>query len=134
MSINQRDKSTRAQCIANNICEKKKFQKNFENKLNFFEIITNEKYYRIENIDELQQVLNEITSSKTLVNMKKINEDIRSIFVNKSKIFYLNYRETHFNNKYKYDEAFKQQLCEIVDALKKAINNDAIKEKKILTI
>ena len=32
---------------------KKKFQKNFENELKFFEVITNDKYYRIKNIDKL---------------------------------------------------------------------------------
>ena len=33
---------------------KKNHQKNVENELNFLKNITNKKYYRVENIDELQ--------------------------------------------------------------------------------
>ena len=55
---------------------KKKFRKNNENELKSSKIITNDEYYQIKNIDELQQDLNETILNKALVNMKEINNDI----------------------------------------------------------
>ena len=62
------------------ILVKKKFRKNDENESNSSKIIINDEYYRIENIDKLQAALSETTSNKTLVNIKKINNDARLIF------------------------------------------------------
>ena len=59
--------------------------KEFEN--DSLKIITNEKYYRIENIDELQKVLNNKMKNKILASDKEINTTIRRIF-NKSKSSY----------------------------------------------
>ena len=54
----------------------KKFQKNFKSESNFFEIITNDEYYRVKNNDELRQILKKTTSNKIFVNTKEVNKNI----------------------------------------------------------
>ena len=66
--------------VLQTIFMKKKFQKNFESESKSLKVITNDEYYRIKNIDELQQILNETTLNKAFINMKKINNDTRLIF------------------------------------------------------
>ena len=61
------------------ILVKKEQSKKFENESKISKIITNDKYYRIKNIDKLQQILNEIALNKALINTKKINKNIRLI-------------------------------------------------------
>ena len=67
--------------ISNVIDQNKKFENDF------LKIITNEKYYQIEDIDELQKVLNDEMKDKIFANDKKVNTTIRRIF-NKSKSSY----------------------------------------------
>ena len=58
-----------------------------ESKTNISEISTDDEYYRIENIDKLQKVLNDIASDKTFANIQKINDGIRRA-LNRSKTLY----------------------------------------------
>lgn len=101
--------------------------KEFESESKFSRVITNDEYYRIKNIDELQQILNEIASSKALVNTKEVNESIRLISQRKSNTLY-SFRE----EKLKYNQEFETRLQKIIDALKEMLSNDATKEKDIL--
>ena len=55
---------------------KKKFQKNTKSESKFSKVITNDKYYRMKNIDELRQILKKKTLSHALVNTKEINKRI----------------------------------------------------------
>ena len=41
-----------------------------KSEINTSEINTDDKYYRIENVDELQKILNETASNKTFMNIK----------------------------------------------------------------
>ena len=63
---------------------KENHRKKVENESKFLKNIINEKYYRIENIDELKQILNKIASNNTFVNTKKINKKIKSTFKKKT--------------------------------------------------
>ena len=67
--------------ISNVINQNKKFEDDS------LRIITNEKYYRIENIDELQKILNDEMKDKIFASNKKVNTTIRRTF-NKSKSSY----------------------------------------------
>ena len=58
---------------------KKNYRENVKNESNSLKNIINKEYYRVENIDELQQVLNEIALNKALINTKEINKEIKSI-------------------------------------------------------
>ena len=67
--------------ISNKVDQNEKF------KDDSLEIITNEKYYRIEDIDELQKILNDEEKDKRLASNKEVNTTIRRTF-NKSKSSY----------------------------------------------
>ena len=73
----------------------------------------------------MQQVLKEIASSKALINTKKINKDIRLISQRKSNILY------SLKEEFEHNREFKTQLQEIIDTLKRMLNNDTIKERNI---
>ena len=70
-----------------------------ESDTNTFEITTDDKYCRIENVDELQKVLNKIISDKTFVNTQKVNDAIRQAF-NKSKTSYSYKNRLKSNDEY----------------------------------
>ena len=74
-------------------------------------IITNEKYYRIENIDELQKVLNDEIKDKILASNKEVNTTIRRIF-NKSKSSYSYQNRFKSNDEHEWSEKFQSQLRE----------------------
>ena len=63
-------------------------------------VITNEKYYRIENIDELQKILNDEIKGKILASDKEVNTTIRRTF-NKSKSSYS--YQNRFKSKNEYE-------------------------------
>ena len=69
--------------ILQSILVKENYQKNIENQLNFLKNIINEKYYQVENIDKLQQILNKIASNNAFINTKKINKEIKLTFKKK---------------------------------------------------
>ena len=81
------------------VSDKTEIQKK-ELEINTSEVSTNDKYYRIENADELQKVLNEIASDKTLMNIKQINETIRQTFI-KSKTSYSYKKRSKSDTEYK---------------------------------
>ena len=62
--------------VLQSILVKGEKSKKFKSQSKSSRIITNDEYYRIKNIDELQQILNEIASSKAFVNTKEINKNI----------------------------------------------------------
>ena len=70
------------------ILVKRRQSKKFKSESKFSKIITNDEYYRIKSIDELQQVLNEITSNKAFINTKEINKGFQLISQRKSNTFY----------------------------------------------
>ena len=72
--------------------------KKFEN--DFLKVITNEKYYRIKNIDELQKILNDEIKDKIFANDKKVNTTIQRIF-NKLKSSY------SYQNRFKSNDEHK---------------------------
>ena len=119
--------------VLQTILVKKKFQENVENELKSSRIITNDEYYRIKNIDELQQILKEKASNNASINTKEINKRIQLIFKKKSMISYLNHKETQLNNEYECNMTFERQLNEIVKALEKALSNDAIIQQRCCT-
>ena len=54
---------------------KKKFWENFKNELKSSKVITNDEYYRIENIDKLQQILKKKKHQAThLLTRKKLTK------------------------------------------------------------
>ena len=113
---------------------KKKFRENVEDELKFLKVITNDEYYRVKNVDELQQVLKKRVLSNALVSTKEVNEKIRSTFKKKSMTLYLSHKKTQSNNEYECDVTFKRQLNEIVKIFEKTLSNDAIIQQKCCTI
>ena len=108
---------------------KKKFQKNVESELNSLKIITNDEYYRIKNIDKSN--LDEIKSREAFVKTKKNNEKRWLTFVNKLKILYSSQRQTRFDDKDEWNDAFEQQIQFIIDVFKREIDNDAMRKKSV---
>ena len=70
-----------------------------ESEINNSEINTDDEYYRIENIDKLQKVLNDTASSKALVSIQKINDAIWQVF-NRFKTLYLYENQSRSNDEY----------------------------------
>ena len=79
-----------------------------ESEINTSEVSINDKYCRIENVDKLQKVLNDIASDKALASTQKINDTIRQTF-NKSKTLYLYKNRSNSNDKYEWNEEFQKQ-------------------------
>ena len=103
------------------------------NNSNITKIITNDEYFWIRNLEELQQVLNEEVTSTTLASTKEINDIIRKAY-NKSS--YLIEKKSHSNEKYDYDnEEMAQDLRKLAEEIKKAtivIKDNATKVVNIL--
>ena len=74
-------------------------------------IITNKEYYRIENIDELQKILNDEMKDKIPASDKEVNTTIQWIF-NKSKSSYLYQNRFKSNDEHEWSEKFQLQLRE----------------------
>ena len=110
-------------------------------------IITNDEYFWIRNLEELQQVLNEEITSTTLASTTKINDIIRKTY-NKSS--YSIEGKFHSNEEYDYDNdnmthdlrkfvekiekatiKFKDNAIEIVNILEEVISNDVTRNKEI---
>ena len=110
-------------------------------------IITNEEYFRIRNLEELQQILNEKVTSKALASTRKINDIIKKAH---DKLSYSIEEKSHSNEKYDYDNDnmthdlrklvekiekatinIKDNAIEIVDTLEDVISNDVIRNKEI---
>ena len=110
-------------------------------------IITNDEYFRIRNLEELQQVLNEKVTSTTLASMTKINDIIWKAY-NKSS--YSIEKKSHSNEKYDYDNDnmthdfwklikevekatinIKDNAIEVVNTLEDVIDNDVTRNKEI---
>ena len=110
-------------------------------------IITNDEYFRIRNIEELQQVLNEEITSTTFASTKEINDIIKKAY-NKSS--YSIEEKLHSNEEYDYDNEemthdlrklveevekttinIKGNTTEIVDTLEDVISNDVIRSEEI---
>ena len=116
------------------ILVEEEFQKDTKSESKFPKVIIDDEYYRIKNIDELKQILEEKTLSNALVNMEEVNKRIRSIFKKRSMTFYSNNRETQSNNEYECITIFEQQLNEVVEALEVVLSNDAnIQSKRCTT-
>ena len=117
------------------------------NNSNIAKIITNDEYFRIKNVEELQQVLNEEVTSTTFASTQKINDTIKKAH-NKSS--YSIEEKSHSNEKYDYDNDnmthdlqrlveevekatinIKDNAIEVVDILEEVISNDATKDKEI---
>ena len=110
-------------------------------------IITNDDYFRIRNLKELQQILNKEVTSTTLASTQKINDIIKKAY-NKSS--YSIEEKSHSNEEYDYDNDdmaqdlrrlveeiekttnnIKDNATKVVDTLEDAISNDVIKDKEI---
>ena len=110
-------------------------------------IITNDEYFRIRNLEELQQVLNKEITSTTFASTKKINDIIKKAY-NKSS--YSIEEKSHSNEKYDYDNDnmthdlrrlveevekttinIKNNATEVVNTLEDAISNDVTRNKEI---
>ena len=110
-------------------------------------IITNNDYFRIRNLEELQQVLNEKITSATFASTQKINDIIKKAY-NKSS--YSIEKKSHLNEKYEYDNdnmtndlrklakeiekatiIIKNNAIKVVNTLEEIISNDVTKEKEI---
>ena len=63
-------------------------------------IITNNEYFRIKNVEKLQQILNEKVTSTTLASTQEINDIIKKAY-NKSS--YSIEKKSHSNEEYDYD-------------------------------
>ena len=91
-------------------------------------IITNDEYFRIRNIEKLQQILNEKVISTTLASTKKINDIIKKAY-NKSS--YSIEEKSHSNKEYDYDnDNMTHDLRRLVEEVEKAtinIKNNATK-------
>ena len=105
----------------------RKIKKDLESRSNSSRDIINEKYYRVENIDELQQILNETTSSNALVNTKEVNKEIKSTF---KKRFMTFYSKSKSYSSDECDKEIEQRMQEINDTLEAMTSNDATKERK----
>ena len=79
-----------------------------EAEINISKVNINDEYYRIENVDKLQKVLNDLVSDKVLVNIQKINNAIRRAF-NRSKMLCLYKNWLKSNDKYKWSKEFREQ-------------------------
>ena len=109
--------------------------------------ITNDEYFRIRNLEELQQVLDEEVTSTALASTTEINDTIRKAY-NKSP--YSIEGKSHSDEEYDYDSdnmahdlrklaeeiekatvKFKGNAIEIVDTLEEAIGSDATKNEEI---
>ena len=110
-------------------------------------IITNDDYFRIRNLEELQQVLNEKVTSTTFASTQKVNDIIKKAY-NKSS--YSIEEKSHSNEKYEYDNDnmtkdlrklakkvekamidIKDNAIKVVNTLEEIIGNDATKENEI---
>ena len=110
-------------------------------------IITNDNYFRIRNLEELQQILNEKITNTTFASTQKINDIIKKAY-NKSS--YSIERKSHSNEKYDYDNDnmthdlrrlveevekttinIKNNATEVVNTLEDAISNDVTRNKEI---
>ena len=108
---------------------------------------TNDEYFRIRNLEELQQVLDEKVTSTTFASTQRINDIIKKAY-NKSS--YSIEGKSHSNEEYEYDndnmandlrrlaKEVEQAMIDIegsaikvVDILEEAIDNDATKENEI---
>ena len=110
-------------------------------------ITTNDEYFRVKDIEKLQQVLNEEVTSKALASTKKINDIIKKAY-NKSS--YSIEEKFHSNEKYDYDNDnmthdlrklveevekatidIKDNATKVVNTLEEVMGNDATKENEI---
>ena len=110
-------------------------------------IITNDEYFQVKNVEELQQVLDEEVTSATLASTKKVNDIIKKAY-NKSS--YSIERKSHSNEENEYDNEdmtnnfrkfakevekatinIKDNAIDVVDTLEKIISNDVTKENEI---
>ena len=110
-------------------------------------IITNDDYFWIRNLEELQQILNEKIISTTFASTQKINDIIKKAY---NKSLYSFEKKSHSNEKYEYDNddmthdfrklveeiekttiKIKNNAIEVVNTLENVIGNDVIKEKEI---
>ena len=117
------------------------------NNSNITRTTTNEEYFRIWNLEELQQVLDEEVTSTALASTKEINNIIKKAY-NKSS--YLIEGKSHSNEKYDYDNEemtqdlrklakevekattiIKDNATKIVNTLEEVISNDATKKDEI---
>ena len=91
-------------------------------------IITNDDYFRIRNIKELQQVLNEEVTSTAFASTQRINDIIKKAY---NKSLYSIEGKSHSNEKYDYDnEEMTQDLRKLIEEIEKAtidIKDNAIK-------
>ena len=96
-------------------------------------IITNDDYFRIRNLEELQQVLNEKVTSTTFASTQKVNDIIKKAY-NKSS--YSIEEKSHSNEKYEYDNDNItndfQKLIEKIERAMIVIKDNAIKVVNIL--
>ena len=107
----------------------------------------NDDYFRIRNLEELQQILNEKVTNSTFASNQKINDIIWKTY---NKSLYLIKNKFHSNEKYEYDndnitydlrklveeieEAtinIKDNAIEVVNIFEDVINNDVTRNKKI---
>ena len=110
-------------------------------------IIMNDEYFRIRNLEELQQILNEKVTSTALASIQKINDIIKKAY---NKSLYSIEERFHSNDEYKYDNNnmandfrklakkmkkatinTKDNATRVVDILEKVISNDVTKESEI---
>ena len=80
------------------VFDKTEIQKK-ESETDTSEVSTDDEYYRVENVDKLQKVLNGTASDKALASTQKINDAIRRAF-NKSKTSYLYENRSKSNDEY----------------------------------
>ena len=110
-------------------------------------IITNDNYFRIRNLEELQQILNEKITNLIFASNQKINDIIRKAY-NKSSYSIEN--KFYSNEKYEYDNDnmiydfrkfvekvekaminIKNNAIKVVNTLENVISNDVTKNKEI---
>ena len=110
-------------------------------------IITNDDYFRIRNLEKLQQILNEKGTSIALASTQRINDIIRKAY-NKSS--YSIEKKSHSNEKYEYDNDnmtndlrklakevekatinIKNNTIEVVNTFEEVISNDVTKKNEI---
>ena len=77
-----------------------------ESEIDTSEVNTDDKYYRVENVDELQKVLNEKASDKTFMNTEQINEVIQQAFI-RSKTSYSYEKRSKSDSEYEWDQNFE---------------------------
>ena len=111
------------------VSDKTEIQKK-ESEINISEVSTNDEYYRIENVNKLQKVLNDTALNKIFANTQKINYAIRRTF-NKSKTSYSYENRSKSNDKYEWSEEFQEQLREFE---KKFVEKLKLTDFKIIEI